>query len=575
MKIRQPIVTVAGHVDHGKTTLLDFLRGSSIADKEAGRITQKISFTLFPKENIEKSCNLLDKYNIKLKIPGFLFIDTPGHQAFTNLRKHGGSLADLAILVIDINEGIMPQTAEVLQILKANKTPFIIALNKIDRITGWRKQREDVKEDIEAQSSLTKQDFQEKFYTLVGSLESHGFKSDLFFNIEDFSKKICLVPISAKTGEGIPELLMVLCGLSQKFLSKKLKMEEKGRGVVFEIIKTKTMNYVEAVLYDGKLKVGDEIAVASFGDVNITKIRALEEVYPLSDKFESVKEVTAATGIRIHTTSKQDILPGMPFQVYFGDKKEIEREFKKELSEIKLDKQGIIVKADSLGTLEALITLLRQSNIQILKAGIGPVNKLDITKARASKETNPEDVVIIAFNVVVDEEAKDLEKEVKIISGDVIYKLLEDLEKWREETNRKIEREKMMGLVGLCKLEILHKYVFRNSKPAIFGVKVLGGKLKSGISLINEQGEKIQRVKAIQDKNQSIQEATSGMEIAISLPGISFDRQLKDSKFLYSDMSETQFREFKKNKELLSGEEIKILQEIAEIKRKDKITWGV
>ena len=142
-KIRQPIVTVVGHVDHGKTSILDSLRDSCVQEDEAGGITQKISFTSYPMDQLKTACPLIDKNGIQLNIPGFLLIDTPGHAAFTNLRKRGGSLADLAVLVIDINDGIKPQTAEVIQILKHNKTPFIIALNKIDNISGWKKQDED------------------------------------------------------------------------------------------------------------------------------------------------------------------------------------------------------------------------------------------------------------------------------------------------------------------------------------------------------------------------------------------------------------------------------------------------
>jgi len=293
--IRQPIVTIAGHVDHGKTSILDSLRGTSVAEKEAGKITQKISFTLFPAEHIKKSCYLINKYKIPLKIPGFLFIDTPGHQAFTNLRKRGGSLADLAILVIDINEGIMPQTSEVLSILKQNKTPFIVVLNKIDKISGWRKLDNELKQSIEKQAMNTKNQFQEKLYKIIAALESHNFKSDLYYNITDFTKKICLVPCSAKTSEGLPELLMVLCGLSQKFLTKQLSLGKDAKGVVFEIKKEKAINYIEAILYDGILRKNDEIVIASFGEPVITKIRVLEEVLPLSDKFKATNEVTAAT----------------------------------------------------------------------------------------------------------------------------------------------------------------------------------------------------------------------------------------------------------------------------------------
>src|SRR3989344_4849591 len=169
-KIRQPIITVAGHVDHGKTSILDALRGTKIADGEAGSITQKISFTKFPVEQLRKVCPLIEKNGIDLKIPGFLFIDTPGHAAFNNLRKRGGSLADIAILVIDINEGLKPQTTEVLQILKEHKTPFIVALNKIDRIRGWHQLSQDLKENISLQPSHVKQEFDEKYYTIIGAL---------------------------------------------------------------------------------------------------------------------------------------------------------------------------------------------------------------------------------------------------------------------------------------------------------------------------------------------------------------------------------------------------------------------
>src|SRR3989344_3363069 len=283
-KIRQPIITVAGHVDHGKTSILDAIRKTKVYDTEAGGITQKISFTALPKEELQKSCPLLKKNNIHLDFPGFLFIDTPGHAAFSHLRKRGGSLADLAILVMDINEGIMPQTAEVIELLKINKTPFIIALNKIDNISGWRKQAENLKESIDSQSSNAKMSFDEKLYTIIGALHHHGFNAKPFYEISDFTKELALVPCSAKTGEGINELIMMLCGLSQKFLKESLKLGKTSRGVILEIKKEKTMQYTEAILYDGMLSSKDEIAIASFSEPIITKIRVLEEIMPVSSK---------------------------------------------------------------------------------------------------------------------------------------------------------------------------------------------------------------------------------------------------------------------------------------------------
>ncbi len=575
-KIRQPIVTVVGHVDHGKTSILDKLRQSCVQEGEAGGITQKISFTLYPLEQLKKACPLIEKSDIKLNIPGFLFIDTPGHAAFTNLRKRGGSLADLAILVIDINKGIKPQTAEVIQILKHNKTPFIIALNKIDNISGWRKQDEELKKSIEAQAQNVKQIFDEKYMTLIGSLNSYGFDSDLYYNIQDFTKKIGLVPCSAKTGEGIQELIMMVCGLSQKYLENKLELGKDAKGVMLEVKKEKETNYIEAILYDGELSKKDEIAVTNLeGEPSITRIRVLEEIQPLCAKFKPVEKVTASIGLRLQLCDKIDVLPGMPFVVFKKNKEEITKMFKKELSEnIKTQKQGIIAKADSLGSLEALLVLLKQENIPVVKAGIGKINKNDIISAKANLEINELDAVIVGFNVNIDEEASVIKGGIKILTDNVIYKLIEDLVEFRKEKKRDIEKKRMMGLASLFKIKILPQYVFRNTSPAIFGVRVEAGKLVFGLNLIDGKGEKAGRIKNIQSENKSVEEVGEGMEVSISIPGTNFERKLKDKEFLYSDISESQFRTFKKNKDLLSPKEINLLQEIAEIKRETKADWG-
>jgi len=568
---------VCGHVDHGKTSILDSLRATCVQEGEAGGITQKISFTKYPIEQLKKSCPLIEKSNIKLNIPGFLFIDTPGHAAFTNLRKRGGSLADLAVLVIDINEGIKPQTAEVIKILQHNKTPFLIALNKIDNISGWKKQSEELRENIELQSTITKQTFDERYMVLIGSLNAYGFDADLYYNISDFTKKIALVPCSAKTKEGIQELIMMLCGLSQKYLGDKLTLNKNAKGVMLEIKKEKSTNYIEAILYDGELSRTSQIAVANFeGEPILTKIRILEEIEPLCAKFRPKEKVQASTGIRMQLISKTEILPGMPFEIFNNNLEELKTKFKKEISEnIHTQKQGIIAKADSLGSLEALLVLLKEKNIPVVKAGIGNISKTDIISAKANREINELDAVIAGFNISVDEDAKEIKGNLKIISNDVIYKLIENLIEFRQEKAKEIEKKRLMELATICKVEILPQYIFRNSNPAIFGVRVDGGKLKSGLNLNNEQGEKVGRLKNIQSENKSVEEATEKMEVAISIPGVNFERQLKDIKFLYSEISESQFRKFKKNKDLLSENEKKILQEIAVIRRQKKEDWGI
>jgi translation initiation factor 5B len=573
MTIRQPIITVAGHVDHGKTSLLDCFRGTTIQSGEAGGITQKISFTRFPLEQIQKMCPLLAKNQVDNAIPGFLFIDTPGHAAFTNLRKRGGALADLAILVVDIKEGIKPQTAEVISLLKANKTPFVIALNKIDTISGWQK-RDSIQQAIELQTISVREQFDTQLLTFQGSLQSHGLESALYYEVTDFKKQLAIVPCSAKTNQGISELLFVLCGLCQKFLSKQLELGEDAKGIILEVKKEKTTEHIEAIMYDGKLEEGDEIAIAGFDKTTRTSIRAIEEIQPLSFKYKTVKRAIAATGLRIKVADKENVLPGMPFQLIRNNFEELEKQFKKELANtLVLDKQGIIVKADSLGSLEALLVLLKQAHVNVVKAGIGPISKTDIVAAKANLEINPLDACIVGFNVKPEE---DLEKgKIQIFTNEVVYRLIEELELWRRETQAEIEKEKLMGLATICKLQILPQYVFRNSNPAIFGIRVIGGKVKTRIPLIDENGEDVAHVKALQMDKSSVEQAQPGTELAISLPGVTFDRQLKSTQFLYADMSELQFKAFKKHKDLLTSDELQVLQEIATIKRRKHETWGV
>jgi translation initiation factor 5B len=288
----------------------------------------------------------------------------------------------------------------------------------------------------------------------------------------------------------------------------------------------------------------------------------------LSFRFKPKESVKAATGLRIQFTEARDVQAGMPFVLFQGDKKKIKESFRKEISEnIKTDKQGIIAKADSLGSLEALLILLKQSGIPVVKAGIGSINKADIISAKANLDINELDAVIVGFNVDIDEEAREIKGKVKILTEEVIYKLIDEITKFRGEKAREIEKKRLMGLSPICKLEILSQHVFRNSNPAVFGVRILAGKVNSGLSLIDESGNKIGRVKNIQSENKSVQEANENMEVAISIPGVNFERVLGDKKFLYSDIGTNGFKNFKKNKDLLSARELNALRELAEIKK--------
>ena len=277
---------------------------------------------------------------------------------------------------------------------------------------------------------------------------------------------------------------------------------------------------------------------------------------------------------------KDEVLPGMPFEIYKNNLQELKEKFNKEISDkIKTKNNGIIAKADSLGSIEALLFLLENQNIPVLKAGIGNINKSDVIAAKANMEINELDVVIVGFNVGIDEDAneliKDQGKKIKVITDEVVYKILEDLVDWRTQKQKDIEKKRLMELVPICKVKILHQYVFRNTSPAIFGVRIEAGKLKQQMHLIDEKGEKVGKIKNIESERKSVPEAGEGMEVAVSMPGINFERAMKNRNFMYSDLGESQFRNLKKNKDLLSGAEMKMLQEIAEIKRQEKADWGI
>ena len=432
--IRQPIVSVLGHVDHGKTSLLDFIRGSTVAAREAGAITQHIGATEVPIDAIYKICGELLKEK-KFTLPGLLFIDTPGHHAFTTLRTRGGSLADLAILVVDINEGFKPQTYESIKILKQYKTPFVVAANKIDAISGWQKSDNIAKIRIDKQRPNIKAIFEERIYDMIGTISENKMNSDLYFNITDFRKTIGIIPISAKTGEGIPELLMILVGLAQRFLEEKLNIESgPGKGSVLEVKEEVGLGKtIDAIIYNGTIKIDDKIVIGTWDKPVVTRIKALLKPKPLDEirdpreRFDNVSEVHAACGIKISSPNLENVIPGAPIMVVKNNLEQVINEIKDQTKiEYELDEQGIILKADTIGSLEALIKESHEKGIKIRKAEIGNVSKRDVIEADST--IDPLNKIIFSFNVKILPEVKEeLENtDVTIFNEDVIYTIIEN-----------------------------------------------------------------------------------------------------------------------------------------------------
>ncbi len=580
--IRQPIVSVLGHVDHGKTSFLDFIRGTTVVSRESGAITQHIGATEVPIDAIYRVCGDLLKEK-KFTLPGLLFIDTPGHHAFTTLRKRGGSLADLAVLIVDINEGFKPQTYESLRILKQYKTPFIISVNKIDAISGWKKSNDIAKNRINSQRTNVKAIFEERLYEMIGTISENKLNSDLYFNISDFRKTIGIVPISAKTGEGIPELLMILVGLAQRFLEEKLHIETgPGKGSVLEVKEEVGLGKtIDAIIYNGTIKNDDKIVIGTINEPVVTRIKALLKPKPLDEirdpreRFDNVKEVHAACGIKISSPDLDDVIPGAPIRVVANNLEEIVKEIKDQTKiNLELDEQGIILKADTIGSLEALIKESREKNIKIRKAEIGNVSKRDIIEADATLD--PFNKLIFAFNVKILPEAKEelSNTDITIFKEDVIYTIMENYDEWLELKKAELEKERRQDFKHPGMIKFLPEYVFRVSHPAVIGVRVLSGRINTGIRLMKEDGKIIGSIKGIQSENKSIDEAIQGQEVAISIEGVTVGRQIKGEDILYTDIPANDAKKLKEM-DVLNIDEKDVLNKIFEIKRKTDRFWGM
>ncbi len=579
--LRQPIVAVLGHVDHGKTTLLDKVRQTAIAAKEAGGITQAIGTTEIPLETIKDiSKNILSLFKFDISIPGLLFIDTPGHEAFISLRKRGGSIADIAVLVVDINEGIMPQTEESMQILKNTKTPFVVALNKIDKIQGWHTHEESFLKNYEKQQDVTKEIFEERFYNIISQLSHHGFESERFDRVQDFKKTVTIVPLSGKTGEGIPELLAILSALAQQFLKHKLEKTEQSAGMILDVKDVTGLGAaIDCIIYDGKIAKNDFLVLSK--PPMIAKIRALLMPEPLRDmrtekKFRSVEEVSAAAGVKIAAPGLESVVAGSQIRTAktFEEAEMLLNELEKEIEEVEIvtEKDGLILKADTLGSLEALINIFNKYPIK--EATVGNITKRHVISAEAN--TEPSTKAVIVFNVHPSEEVLKMaqDKKIKTFIANVIYRLLEDYEKWVEEEKEATKKKELDTITRPGKILILPGCIFRASNPAIVGCDVISGSVKAGYKLFKED-KAIGEIKQVQSQGKSIAEAKIGDKVAISIDGPTVGRQINESDVLYTDISEEDYRKLKKFEKLLAENEVKLMEEIKEIKRKYNPRWGL
>lgn len=622
---RQPIVSVLGHVDHGKTSLLDMVRSigsqrqASVMDREAGGITQHIGATEVPADVLNETCAaMLGGKNFKS--PGLLFIDTPGHHSFASLRNRGGSVADIAVLVIDIMEGLQPQTIESLNILKETRTPFVIAGNKVDRLHGWRCERgRSFIESFRDQRDDVKALFEDRYWKIIGQFSEHGFNLERYDQIRDFRQNVALVPMTAKEGEGLQDLLAVTVGLAERFLEDRLTDTlGAAQGTVLEMRDEVGMGKtVDVILYRGELKVGDTVMLAGQDGPFTTHIKGLKRPQGMAEMRDAGKRwvnfnaVEAACGVKIVAPNLESTIAGTTLHLAntAEEKEAAEEAIREEWRDIfnampvmcsacneifaraaftehtaqkgpcrgaEEDRTGVVIKADTVGGLEALAFELHQRNIPVRQATVGPVNKKDILMA--STATDPLQKVILGFSTKantseVAQHLNDDDADVKFIAGPIIYHIMDEFEAWQEATKAAIEEEQRESLVYPGRVLYLKDHTFRAKGPAIVGMRVLGGRIHVGQRLMKLDGTPVGQIKSLRTRSsEDVREAMQGDEVAVAVQGPTVGRHIEELEEFYVDVPE---RHVKRLRALdLSPIEEEILNDITALHRKENHFWG-
>lgn len=583
-------MAVLGHVDHGKTSLLDHIRSlgsdrqASVMDREAGGITQHIGATEVPSILLNSLCGPL-LGGRSFDSPGLLFIDTPGHHSFSTLRNRGGSLADIAILVVDLREGLRPQTVESIRILKKAKTPFVVAGNKVDRIHGWKSvEGRPMAASMRNQTQDALGFLDQSFWNLVGGFGEYGFNLERYDRIKDFTKEIALVPISAKEGEGIQDLLAVVIGLAERYLSDQLSdVDGPGEGTVLEMKEERGLGRtLDVILHRGSISKGDEIVlVTSEGGVATTvrglfKPRGMSEMRDAGDRWNDTENAEAASGLKLSAPDLDGVLAGTTLRVV-SDADERERALNLANEEgrlsLEIEEEGVCIKSDTVGGLEALAAELKEVGVPIRSASIGKIGRKDVRSVESSSD--PLHRLILGFSTTVLPEAQhEIDKNengLKVICSDIIYHILEHREEWVSERARELEEESREKTVYPGRVLFLPDHTFRVSKPAVIGVRVLGGRIHIGQKLLKD-GVVVGQIKSIRVGDETKKEAKQGEEVAVAIDGVTVGRQISEEDTMLVDVPENHAKRLRKMS--LSASEQEILEELLQIHRREDHFWG-
>ncbi|GIX83379.1 eukaryotic translation initiation factor 5B [Caerostris darwini] len=534
-KLRSPVVCVLGHVDTGKTKILDKIRSTNVQDHEAGGITQQIGATMVPEEALKDQCKMVKEFTeLELKVPGLLIIDTPGHESFSNLRSRGSSLCDIAILVVDITHGLEPQTIESINMLKQRKTPFVVALNKIDRVYEWKTMKnKDVQDIIKGQSRSTKQFFEDRVKQVVLEFANQSLNAVLYYENPDPKQYVSMVPTSALTGEGMGNLMALIVELTQSMMAKKLMFSEELQATILEVKAISGLGHtMDSILVNGRLREGDTIVFAGYDGPVCSQIRSLLMPQPLKElrvktQFVEHREIEGAQGVKICGKDFDKAIAGLPLLVPKRPDEtkilmdEVAATFRETMNAIKVTGTGVYVQTSTLGSLEALMEFLKESKIPVSGVRIGPVTKKDVMKASAMLEHDPTYAVILAFDVRIEREAQELADSlsIKIFHANIIYHLFDAFVNYRQEIKEKNREMHKTAAVFPCKLKILPQFVFNSRDPIVVGVSVEAGVLKDGTPLCVPSKEflEIGVVTTIEVNHKPIEMARKGQEVCIKI----------------------------------------------------------
>lgn len=490
--LRSPICCILGHVDTGKTKLLDKIRQTNVQEGEAGGITQQIGATYFPVDAIKQKTAVVNTDGkFEFKVPGLLIIDTPGHESFSNLRSRGSSLCNIAILVVDIMHGLEPQTLESMKLLRDRKTPFIVALNKIDRLYGWKKvDNNGFQESLALQSKGVQNEFRNRLEQTKLAFSEQGFNAELYYENKSMARYVSLVPTSAHTGEGIPDMLKLILQLTQERMVGSLMYLSEVQATVLEVKAIEGFGMtIDVILSNGILREGDRIVVCGVEGAITTNIRALltpaiMKELRVKSQYVHNKEVKAAMGVKISAPGLEGAIAGSRLLVVGPDddeedlEEEVESDLNKLFSRVATTGRGVSVQASTLGSLEALLDFLKDCKIPVANVGIGPVFKRDVVQCGTMLEKSPDYAVMLCFDVKIDKEAQVFAEEngIKIFTADIIYHLFDAFTKHMDEQLEKKKEESKMLAVFPCVLSTVA--VFNKTGPIVIGVDVAEGNLR-------------------------------------------------------------------------------------------------